>query len=198
MSYAGKFENPPLKVYLRIMRKTPIFGRMALLPAVFLVVTWLPTAATTAAEIKVGYVDTSLVMQKAPQAESAARKIEHEFSPRDKELAEQQKEIARLEDELARDGDVMSDKKKRNLVKKIRLLKREQRRLQEEFREEFTMRRNELQNEITLVIIQAIRTIAKTEDYDLVIDTAIYAGQRVDITEKVVSLLTAQFETGKK
>ncbi|MBT8419710.1 MAG: OmpH family outer membrane protein [Gammaproteobacteria bacterium] len=181
------------------MRTIHTFGRMAVFTVMFFMATWLAwVPAGTAAELKVGYVDTSLVMQKAPQAESAARKIESEFSPRDKELAKQQQEISQLEDELARDGDVMSDKERRSLVNKIRLLKRERRRLQEEFREEFTMRRNELQNDITLVIIKAIRTIAKTEDYDLVIDTAIYAGKRVDITEKVISLLTTEFKNKKK
>lgn len=178
------------------MRKIHISGRIPIFVVTFLVATWLPMVA--AVEIKVGYVDTSLVMRKAPQAESAARKIENEFSPRDKELAKQQKKITTLEDQLARDGDVMSDKEKRGLVNKIRLLKRERRRLQEEFREEFTMRRNELQNEITLAIIQAIRAIAKAEDYDLVIDTAVYAGKRVDITEKVISFLTAEFKKHKK
>nr|VFK00656.1 MAG: periplasmic chaperone for outer membrane proteins Skp [Candidatus Kentron sp. H]VFK00672.1 MAG: periplasmic chaperone for outer membrane proteins Skp [Candidatus Kentron sp. H]VFK03909.1 MAG: periplasmic chaperone for outer membrane proteins Skp [Candidatus Kentron sp. H] len=175
-----------------IMRTIYFFEKITIFTSIFLVAAWFQI--TIGAEIKVGYVDTSLVMQKAPQAESAARKIEREFSPRDKKLANQQKKITKLEDELTRDGDVMSDKKKRTLVKKIRLLKREKRRLQEEFREEFTMRRNELQNEITLVIIQAIRAVAKTEDYDLIIDTAVYAGKRVDITEKVVFLLTTEFK----
>lgn len=178
------------------MRTIHLFGRVSVFTTVFLLAVWLQTAV--AAEIKIGYVDTSLIMQKAPQAERAARKIEKEFAPRDKELADQQKEIATLEDRLTRDGDVMSDKAKRALVNKIRLLKRERRRLKEEFREEFTMRRNELQNEITLIIIQAIRSIAKAQDYDLVIDTAIYAGKRVDITEKVISLLKDEFKKPKK
>nr|VFK37058.1 MAG: outer membrane protein [Candidatus Kentron sp. SD]VFK45607.1 MAG: outer membrane protein [Candidatus Kentron sp. SD]VFK77751.1 MAG: outer membrane protein [Candidatus Kentron sp. SD] len=155
---------------------------------------WLPISS---AELKIGYVDTTLVMQKAPQAENAARKIEREFSPRDSELSKKQKKIAALEDELARNGDVISDKERRNLVQKIRSLKREQRRLKEEFREEFTMRRNELQSEISLVIIKAIREIAKMEDYDLIIDTAIYAGKRVDITNKVVFRLTMKFKENK-
>nr|VFK54800.1 MAG: periplasmic chaperone for outer membrane proteins Skp [Candidatus Kentron sp. TUN]VFK55357.1 MAG: periplasmic chaperone for outer membrane proteins Skp [Candidatus Kentron sp. TUN]VFK60435.1 MAG: periplasmic chaperone for outer membrane proteins Skp [Candidatus Kentron sp. TUN] len=150
-----------------------------------------------AAEIKIGYVDTAVIMQKAPQAESAVRKIESEFAPRDNELAEKQKKIAKLEDDLVRDGDVMSNKERRNLIQEVRSLKREQRRLQEEFREEFTMRRNELQNEITLVVIKAIKTIAKMENYDLIIDTAIHAGKRVDITSKVISQLKTDFKEQK-
>nr|VFJ68394.1 MAG: periplasmic chaperone for outer membrane proteins Skp [Candidatus Kentron sp. FW] len=177
------------------MRKIHTLKKIAVIVTIiFLVEIWSPIRAE---ELKIGYVDTAAVMQKAPQAESAVRKIESEFAPRDTELAEQQKKISKLEDKLARDGDVMSDKKRRNLVQKIRSLKREQRRLQEEFREEFTMRRNELQNEITLVIIKAIRKIAKVENYDLIIDTAIYAGKRVDITSKVISQLTTEFKKRK-
>nr|VFK42186.1 MAG: outer membrane protein [Candidatus Kentron sp. TC]VFK42678.1 MAG: periplasmic chaperone for outer membrane proteins Skp [Candidatus Kentron sp. TC]VFK58760.1 MAG: outer membrane protein [Candidatus Kentron sp. TC] len=174
------------------MNRIYIFEKISIIIAIFIVgIWWLPI---NSAELKIGYVDTSIVMQKAPQAEKAAREIESEFSPRDNELTEQQKKIARLEEELSRDGDIMSEKERRNLVQRIRSLKRELRRLQEEFREEFTMRRNELQTELTLVIIKAIRKIATVENYDLIIDAAIYAGKRVDITNKVISELTMEFK----
>nr|VFJ59746.1 MAG: periplasmic chaperone for outer membrane proteins Skp [Candidatus Kentron sp. DK]VFJ62974.1 MAG: periplasmic chaperone for outer membrane proteins Skp [Candidatus Kentron sp. DK] len=178
------------------MRIIPFLQKILLIAVIFSFEVWLP--GIVGAELKIGYVDTPLIMQKAPQAESAARKLEREFSPRDKELSLQQKEIIDLEEKLTRDGAVISDKEKRSLINRIRLLKRERRRLQEEFREEFTMRRNELQNDITLVIIKAIRKIAKAEDYDLVIDTVIYAGKRVDITDKVISLLKVEFEKSEE
>jgi len=174
------------------MGKIHMFKKIAAIIVILFVGTWW--SPMSAAELKIGYVDTAAVMQKAPQAESAVRKIESEFAPRDNELSEQKKKIAKLEDKLARDGDVISDKERRNLIQEIRSIKREQRRLQEEFREEFTMRRNELQSEITLVIIKAIRTIAKVENYDLIIDTAIYVGKRVDITNKVISQLMADYK----
>lgn len=176
----------------KVMKKIYMFKRLIIFYIILLI--WICFPIVAKAEIKIGYVDTSLVMQKAPQAESAARKIEKEFSPRDSKLGRQQKEITKLEDKLAHDGDIMSDKEKRNLIRQIRLLKREQRRLREEFREEFTMRRNELQNEITLIIIKTIRSVAKEEDYDLIIDAAIYVGKRVDITNRVISRLKEEFK----
>nr|VFK07426.1 MAG: periplasmic chaperone for outer membrane proteins Skp [Candidatus Kentron sp. LPFa]VFK24222.1 MAG: periplasmic chaperone for outer membrane proteins Skp [Candidatus Kentron sp. LPFa] len=177
------------------MNRIHMFEKITIIIAIFIVgALWFPVES---AELKIGYVDTSVIMQKAPQAEKAAREIESEFSPRDSELTEQQKKIVRLEEELSRDGGIMSDKERRNLVQRIRSLKRELRRLQEEFREEFTMRRNELQSEITLVIIKAIRAIAKMEDYDLIIDTAIHAGKRIDITDKVIFQLTMEFKKHK-
>nr|VFK23833.1 MAG: periplasmic chaperone for outer membrane proteins Skp [Candidatus Kentron sp. MB]VFK26732.1 MAG: periplasmic chaperone for outer membrane proteins Skp [Candidatus Kentron sp. MB]VFK74610.1 MAG: periplasmic chaperone for outer membrane proteins Skp [Candidatus Kentron sp. MB] len=172
-----------------------MFKKFAAVVAILLVETWWPSIK--AVELRIGYVDTATVMQKAPQAESAVRKIESEFAPRDKVLVEQQKKIARLEKELDREGNVMSNRERRNLIQEVRSLKRERRRLQEEFREEFTMRRNELQGELTLIIIKAIRTIAKVENYDLIIDTAIYAGKRIDITRKVISQLIKEYKNRK-
>ena len=45
------------------------------------------------AELKIGFVDMRTVLEKAPQAEKATKRMELEFSPRQKQLLAQEKEI---------------------------------------------------------------------------------------------------------
>ena len=64
------------------------------------------------------------------------------------------------------------------------------RRAQEEFREELNLRRNQELSKLQRRVIEVIQELAKAEAYDLVVtDGVVYAGERVDITEKVIGRL---------
>lgn len=146
------------------------------------------------AQVKVGFVNISKVLDKAPQAESARERIEKEFAPRDRELLEQQKEVRAMEDQLAKNGAVMSATERQRQESEIRSLKREIRRLQDEFREDLNLRRSQELSKLQRKVTEVIQELAKAENYDLVVtDGVIYAGERVDITDKVIGQLTAQF-----
>ena len=69
---------------------------------------------TTQAEVRIGVVNIPLLMANAPQAADAKKRLEKEFSPKDKQLVAQQKKIKSLEEKLARDGMTMTDNVKKN------------------------------------------------------------------------------------
>ena len=143
-------------------------------------------SAARAAEIKIGFVNVAQVLQQAPQAAEAKKRLEKEFAPRDKRLVAQQKELKNLEDKLARDAAVMSDAERRKLERDILAKQREIKRAQEEFREDFNLRRNEELGKLQRKIFEAIKALAKEENYDLLLtDGVVYASDRVDVTEKV-------------
>jgi outer membrane protein len=107
------------------------------------------------AQVKVGFVNIPKVLEKAPQAESARTRIEKEFAPRDRELLDRQKEVRTLEDRLVKNGAVMSASERQRQEGEIRAMKREIRRLQDEFREDLNLRRSQelskLQRKVTEV-----------------------------------------------
>jgi outer membrane protein len=149
----------------------------------------------SAAEFKVGFVDVAKILDTAPQAEKARSAIEREFAPRDRKLLQQQKELRQREDRLIKDGQVMSAAKRGALERDIRTLKRELRRGQEEFRDDLNLRRNKELGKLQRNVITAIRQLAKEQKYDLVIsDGVLFAGKRVDITDKVLSKLKQDFK----
>ena len=150
----------------------------------------LTTSNVLAQNVKVGFVNVAKVLDESPQAAQARERIEKEFAPRDRALLAQQKELRALEDQLVRDGAVMTEDQRSKLEQDIRSRRREMRRSQEEFREELNLRRNQELSKLQRRVIEVIQELAKAESYDLVVtDGVVYAGERVDITAKVVGRL---------
>ncbi|WP_027158331.1 OmpH family outer membrane protein [Methylobacter luteus] len=151
----------------------------------------LLTANVSFADLKVGFVNIPAVLEKAPQAEKAKKRLEKEFSPRDKQLVAQQKEIQNLEEKMARDSSVMGESERRNLEKDILNKKRDAKRAQQEFSEDFNLRRNDELGKLQRRIVEAIREIAKDQNFDLLLtDGVIYASEQIDVTSQVQEKLS--------
>ncbi len=147
-------------------------------------------AAAGAAELKIGYVNAVKVIEEAPQGESALKKLEAEFSPRDKKIVEMQNRIKQLEQELEKNALVLKEADRRAKEHETVSLKRDVRRLSQEFREDYNLRRNEELAALQKVVFKAIVEIAKQENFDLILhEGVIYAGNKVDITDKVLKKL---------
>ena len=143
------------------------------------------------ADLKVGFVNIPAVLEKAPQAEKAKKRLEQKFSPRDKQLVAQQKEIQGMEEKMAKDASVMSDTERNNLEKDIQNKKRDAKRSQQEFSEDFNASRNEELGKLQRQIVEAVRAIAKEKNYDLLLtDGVIYANDQIDITAEVQKKLS--------
>ncbi len=147
-------------------------------------------ATVSAAELKIGYVNAVKVIEEAPQGESALKKLEAEFSPRDKKIVEMQNRIKQLEQDLEKNALVLKDAERRAKEHEAVSLKRDVRRMSQEFREDYNLRRNEELAALQKIVFKAIVEIAKQENFDLILhEGVIYAGNKVDITEKVLKKL---------
>ena len=147
------------------------------------------------ADLKIGFVNIPAVLEKAPQAEKAKKRLEQKFSPRDKQLVAQGKEIQRMEEKLTKEASVMSDSEKAKLENDIQNKKRDAKRSQQEFSEDFNASRNEELGKLQRRIVEAVRGIAKDEDYDLLLtDGVIYAQDKLDITAQVQKKLSTMPE----
>lgn len=144
------------------------------------------------AELKIGFVQVAKVLEKAPQAEKAKKRLEQEFSPREKQLITQGKEIKSLEEKLSRDASVMGESERRKLERDIIAKKREEKRFQQEFSEDFNMRRNEELGKLQRRILEAIRALAKDEKFDLLLTNGVvFASPQIDVTEQVQKKLAS-------
>ena len=166
---------------------------------------WLTSAAlliaaaapATAQELKIGYVNSERVMRESNPAKAAQAKLQTEFSKREKELDDSAAKLKTAADKLEKDAPTLSEsernRRQRELVESDRDLQRKRR----EFQEDLNQRRNE---ELASVIERANRVIKQifdAEKYDLVLQEVIFAGPRVDITEKVIKILNAPAGPGK-
>ena len=74
---------------------------------------------------------------------------------------------------------------------------REFQRRRREFQEDLNQRKNEELASVVERANKAIKQIFETEKYDLILQEAVFAGPKVDITDKVIKALNAQAPGGK-
>jgi outer membrane protein len=146
-------------------------------------------APVLAAELKIGYVNAVKVIEEAPQGEAALKKLESEFAPRDKQIVEMQNKLKLLEQELEKNALVLKDAEHRSKEFEIVSLKRDLRRATQEFREDYNLRRNEELAALQKIVQKTIADIAKQENYDLILESAVYASNKADITDKILKRL---------
>ena len=100
-----------------------------------------------------------------------------------------------MEEKLAKDAATMSESVKANLERDILNKKRDAKRSQQEFSEDFNASRNEELGKLQRRIVEAVRTIAKDDGYDLLLtDGVIYAKDQFDITAQVQTKLATMPE----
>jgi outer membrane protein len=162
-------------------------ARLCTLAAAVLVAT---AGTASAAEYKIGFVNTERLFREATPAKRAQAKIEKEFATRDAEIQKLAKQVRDVQASLDRDGATMSDADRRNKERDLANQTRDLQRMQREFREDLNLRKNEEISALQERANKVIQQIAADEKYDLILqDPVVYASQRIDITDKVIKAL---------
>lgn len=151
----------------------------------------LSSVAAHAQELKIGYVNSDRVLRDAVPAKAAQAKLEAEFSKRDKELKDIAARLKTASDKFEKDQPTLAEsersRRQLDLFEQDRDLQRKRR----EFQEDLNIRKNE---ELSAVVERAnkvIKQIFESERYDLILQDAVFASARVDITDKVIKALNS-------
>ena len=151
----------------------------------------LLAANVSFADLKVGVVNIAAVLEKAPQAEKAKKRLEQEFKPRDNQLVAQQKEIQALQEKLKKDASVMGESQRNKAENELQNKIRDAKRAQQEFSEDFNARRNDELGKLQRRIVEAIKAIAKDQEFDLILtDGVIYSSPQMDVTSQLQQKLS--------
>jgi outer membrane protein len=145
--------------------------------------------AAGAVEMKIGFVNTERVFREAAPAKRAQQKLEREFAARNQELAKVEKQGRDLQSELERENVTMPETARREKERQLADISRNFQRLQREIREDLNLRRNEELASVQERATRVINQIAEQEKFDLIIQEAVFASGRIDITEKVIRAL---------
>jgi len=148
----------------------------------------LPAAAQ---ELKIGYVSYERIMRDSAPAKAASKKLEAEFTKRDRELQELGVKLKAAAERFEKDGPVLSEADRARRQRELTELDRDLQRRQREFREDLNQRRNEELQGVVERAGKVIRQIAEQEKFDLILQEAVHASPRVDITERVLRALEA-------
>lgn len=148
-----------------------------------------PVAAGSAPTGRFGFVNTERILRDAIPAQRAQKKIEAEFQKRDQELARVADQLKRMQDDLEKNSVTMSESQRRTKEREFGELNRDFQRKQREFREDLNQRRNEELAQVVEAANRVIRQIAEQEKYDIILQDAVYASPRIDLTDKVIKAL---------
>ena len=149
------------------------------------------SAVVCAQDLKIGYVNSEKVLREAAPAKAAQVRLEAEFSKREKDLNDLAGRLKTAGEKLDKDAPTLAEaergRRQRDLVEQDRDLQRKRR----EFQEDLNQRRNEETGGIVERANKVIKGIFEGEKYDLILQDVVFAGPRVDITEKVIKALNA-------
>ena len=139
--------------------------------------------------LKIGFVNTERIFREAGPAKRAQQKLEKEFASRDTELQKTSKQLRDVQAQIEKESPTLSETERRNKERDLANLNRDYQRSQREFREDLNLRRNE---ELAVVQERAnkvIKDIAEAEKFDLIVQDAVFASPKIDITDKVLKAL---------
>jgi outer membrane protein len=152
------------------------------------------TAAVAGTEdhpFKMGVLDWQQLLQKAPQAEVAGKRLEKEFQIPKEKLDNKQKEFLTKRDKLQKDKDVMSANERAKKEKELAKMEQDLRRIDEELRSDYTTRHREEMDEFIRIVRECVDRMAKDKKIDLVIpqEATLFVSDRIDMTEEVLKAL---------
>ena len=152
----------------------------------------------SAQDVKIGVVNIPLLMDRSPQTKVAFEALQEEFAPRQRTILALQKELQDKDENYKKDRAVLSEAERRNIEKDLREGQRDLVRMNDEFNEDFNLRRNEELGNIQRGLLKEVQDYAQQEGFDLVVgDGVLYASEAVNITGKVLAAMEANFKAGQ-
>lgn len=139
---------------------------------------------------KIGFVNTERVFREAAPAKRAQQKLEKEFAARNAELGKIEKQGRDMQTELERENVTMPEAQRRDKERQLADISRNFQRMQREIREDLNLRRNQELAGVQERATRVINQIAEQEKFDLVVQEAVFASTRIDITDKVIRALS--------
>ncbi|MEX3612571.1 MAG: OmpH family outer membrane protein [Burkholderia gladioli] len=149
------------------------------------------TAAQAQDVARIAAVNSDRILRESAPAKAAQTKLEAEFAKRDKDLQDMAARLKSMSDSLDKSGQSLSATDRAQKQRDLAQLDTDFQRKQREFREDLNQRRNE---ELAAVLDKAnkvIKQIAEQQNYDLIVQEAVYVSPRIDITDKVLKALAS-------
>lgn len=160
---------------------------------------WLAIAVATALissvgiaqadDLKVGVVSTEVILRDSPAAQAASKRLEQEFSKRNKDIEAAGKRLKTDIERFEKNAGTMNDQERIRKQRDLQDRDRDFQRRQRELREDFNQRRNEELQKLLRQANTVIKNIAQREKYDLILQEAIYVNPKIDITDQVLKEL---------
>jgi outer membrane protein len=142
-----------------------------------------------AQDLKIGVVNTGRILRDSAPAKVAQQKLENEFSKRQKEIEDLSLRLKTQSERYEKDAPTLSESDRNRRQRELADLDRDIQRRQREFREDLNQRRSEEHAALIERANRVIKQLAEAEKIDLILEDAVHASPRIDITDKVIRAL---------
>jgi outer membrane protein len=163
----------------------------------------LALAGTVSAQIKIGYINSSKIMDKYPAAIDADKQLKLENDKWGLELQKMQEEFKASQEKLEQQSLLLSDEKKKEMAQGLQNLYTQMQQYQNEKWGEqgaYFKRKEELLRPILDKINAVIDAYGKRENYDIIFDTVpqslVFAKDKYDITDLIMQELGKEKAAG--
>lgn len=173
-----------------MLLKHSFFRGLSMIALVGCVATAMPVAAQ-AQSFKAGFVNTDRILREADTAKAAQAKLEAEFSKRDKELRDMGAAMKAASDKFERDAPTMSESQRQARQRQLADQDRDLQRKNREFQEDLNARKNEELAHVLDKANRVVKQMAESENYDVILQEAVYVNPKHDITDKVLKAMNA-------
>jgi outer membrane protein len=148
-------------------------------------------ALAQAQELKIGYVNSERVLRESNVAKAAEAKLQAEFAKREKDLTDLGNRLKAAGDKYEKESPTLSETERNRRQRELLEQDRDFQRKRREFQEDANQRKNEEYAGIVERANRVIKQIFDSEKFDLIVQDALHASSRVDITKKVIDALNA-------
>jgi outer membrane protein len=144
-----------------------------------------------AQDLKIGYVNSERVLRESNVAKAAETKLQAEFAKREKDLTDLGTRLKTAGDKYEKEAPTLSEAERNRRQRELLEQDRDFQRKRREFQEDANQRKNEEYAAIVERANRVIKQIFDSEKFDLIVQDALHASGRVDITKKVIDALNA-------
>ncbi|NVM79892.1 outer membrane protein [Duganella sp. SG902] len=147
-----------------------------------------PVQAQTSAS-RIAWISPERIYNESKLAKLAEEKLKEEFKSREKAMNDMAGRLKAASEKLDKDAPSLSEADRVKRQRDVFELDKEYQRRQREFREDLSQRTNEERQAISEKATKIIKQLASVEGFDIVLQDAVWASNRIDITDKVLSAL---------
>jgi outer membrane protein len=146
-------------------------------------------AATQSVSGRIGYVFTERLMAESKLAKAADARIQAEFVKRQKLVDDMVGRFKSSREKFDEDAPKLADIERTRRTRELLDMEKDLQRMQREYNEDLFQRKNEERAAISQKAYRLIEQVAEQDHLDVVLESAVWASPRIDITDKVLKLL---------
>lgn len=149
---------------------------------------WAPVQAQTSVS-RIAWLSPERIYNESKLAKLAGEKLQEEFKSREKAMNDMATRLKAASEKLEKDMPTLAETDRVKRQRDVFELDKEYQRRQREFREDLNQRTNEERQAISEKATKIIKQMATVEGFDIVLQDAVWASPRIDITDKVLAAL---------